>query len=117
MAEREIHRLDRVVRTFLDFTQPLEVSREELTSAYCGDCRRGGRAGRQAAWHFASVQRPTQCGVGRGDRDLLHQALLNIIVNAIEATPAGGEVGVAASVSDGACRLRISYMVRVFLNL
>jgi signal transduction histidine kinase len=105
----EIQRLDRVVRTFLDFTQPLEVSREELdlgalaesvVAAIEPDARNRG----------ISLQYSGQPNVvwARGDRDLLHQALLNIIVNAVEATPAGGEVRVAASVSDGACRLRIS---------
>ena len=105
----EIHRLDRVVRTFLDFTQPLEVSREELdvgalaetvVEAVEPDARNRG----------ISLQYSGQPNMvwARGDRDLLHQALLNIIVNAVEATPAGGEVRVAASVSDGACRLRIS---------
>ena len=43
-----------------------------------------------------------------GDRDLLHQALMNIVVNAVEATPSGGEVLVDASESDRHCRLKIS---------
>jgi signal transduction histidine kinase len=105
----EIHRLDRVVRTFLDFTQPLQLSREELdlsaltegvVAAVEPDARNRG----------VSLRCSGEPGAvwARGDRDLLHQALLNIIVNAVEATPAGGQVHVEAFVSDGACRLRIT---------
>lgn len=105
----EIHRLDRVVRTFLDFTQPLQLSREELdlgaltesvVAAVEPDARNRGIS-LLCSGEFGAVW-------ARGDRDLLHQALLNIIVNAVEATPAGGQVQVEASVSDGACRLRIT---------
>jgi signal transduction histidine kinase len=103
----EIQRLDRVVRTFLDFTQPLQVQREEIDVC-------------ELAQSIVAIVRPdaTNRGVslvfqgGRitvlGDRDLLYQALMNIVVNAVEATPAGGEVVVDASESDRQCRLRIS---------
>ena len=63
----EIHRLDRVVRTFLDFTQPLEVSREELDiGALAETVVAADRAGRQESWHFAPVQRPTRTWCGPG---------------------------------------------------
>jgi signal transduction histidine kinase len=103
----EIQRLDRVVRTFLDFTQPLRLQREEI-ELY------------DLARSVVEVVRPEAgrrevavvCQGGRvtvlGDRDLLYQALMNIVVNAVEAAPAGGEVIVDASESDRYCRLRIS---------
>jgi signal transduction histidine kinase len=103
----EIQRLDRVVRTFLDFTQPLRLQREEV-ELY------------DLARSVVEVVRPEAgrrevavvCQGGRvtvlGDRDLLYQALMNIVVNAVEAAPAGGEVIVDASESDRYCRLRIS---------
>jgi signal transduction histidine kinase len=103
----EIQRLDRVVRTFLDFTQPLQVQREEIELC-------------ELAQSVVAIVRPDAasrgvalvCQGGRvtvmGDRDLLHQALMNIVVNAVEASPAGGEVLIDASDSDRQCRLRIS---------
>lgn len=104
----EIYRLDRVVRTFLDFTQPLSVSRDEMD---IGELARG----------IVDLVRPDAVNRGvtlsrsgaeslftSGDRDLLHQALLNIVMNAVEATPPGGEVRVSLSASDGSCRVRIS---------
>ena len=103
----EIQRLDRVVRTFLDFTQPLQVQREELD--LCEIARsvveivRPDAANRGVAVVFQGGRLPAV-----GDRDLLCQAVMNIVVNAVEATPAGGEVMVDASESDQQCRLRIS---------
>jgi signal transduction histidine kinase len=103
----EIQRLDRVVRTFLDFTQPLRVRREEIDLC-------------ELARSVVGIVRPEAANRGvalvfqggrvtvLGDRDLLHQALMNIVVNAVEATPSGGEVLVDASESDRHCRLKIS---------
>jgi signal transduction histidine kinase len=103
----EIQRLDRVVRTFLDFTQPLQVQREELD--LCEIARsvveivRPDAANRDVAVVFQGGRLPAL-----GDRDLLFQAVMNIVVNAVEATPAGGEVMVDASEADQHCRLRIT---------
>ena len=69
--------------------------------------RRSSRTPGTVVFRFSIEANRMWCGPG-ATVHALHQALLNIIVNAIEATPAGGEVRVAASVSEGACRLRIS---------
>src|SRR5262249_32003856 len=43
-----------------------------------------------------------------GDRDRLKQALLNVVVNALQHTPAGGSVRVALDHGGGQARLRVS---------
>jgi two-component system, OmpR family, sensor kinase len=43
-----------------------------------------------------------------GDRDRLKQALLNVVVNALQHTPAGGSVRVALDHAGGQARLRVS---------
>jgi two-component system, OmpR family, sensor kinase len=43
-----------------------------------------------------------------GDRDRLKQALLNVVVNALQHTPAGGYVRVALDRVDGHAELRVS---------
>ena len=103
----EIQRLDRIVRTFLDFTQPLKVHREEVDLCELArtvvEVVRPEAANRGVALVFQGGRVTTL-----GDRDLLYQALMNIVVNALEATLSGGEVVVDASESDRQCRLRIS---------
>ncbi|HEY3231684.1 MAG TPA: ATP-binding protein, partial [Roseiflexaceae bacterium] len=44
----------------------------------------------------------------QGDRDRLKQALLNMVVNALQHTPSGGSVRVALDHADGRARLSVS---------
>ena len=106
----EIQRLDRVVRTFLDFTQPLDVMRKEVD---LGELARdvvelvqpdAANRGVNLTFH----QESDDLLLTRGDRDLLQQALMNIVVNAVEATPSEGAVRVVASTSDRNCCVSIS---------
>jgi signal transduction histidine kinase len=43
-----------------------------------------------------------------GDRDLVLQAVANLLDNAIKFTPAGGTVRLAAEASDGFVRIRVA---------
>lgn len=106
---QEITRLDRVVRTFLDFTRPVELRAGELD---LGRMARG----------LAELIRPEadQAGVAietegldepapvRGDADLLKQALMNVLRNALEAMPGGGRLGVRLKKSNGAVEVEIT---------
>jgi signal transduction histidine kinase len=104
----EIERLDRVVRTFLDFTQPLEIVRRdidmvalarEVVEFVAPDARR-----KEIAAEFTSeAGSVTVCG----DRDLLRQAMLNLAVNAIEAMDSGGRLSVDVARDGQVCRLRV----------
>lgn len=89
----EVERLDRVVRTFLDFTRPVEMAQKELDLA---EIARDVAALVQpdAARRCVSVQfssRP-ECVPLWGDPDLLRQALMNLAVNALDAMPQGGSL-------------------------
>ncbi|MBI5280988.1 MAG: PAS domain-containing protein [Candidatus Solibacter usitatus] len=92
---QEIMRLDRVVRTFLDFTRPVEIETRDLDLA-------------QLAGELVELLRPEAERAGvkvetsgldgpvpmRGDADLLKQALMNVLRNGLEAMPDGGRLGV-----------------------
>jgi signal transduction histidine kinase len=106
----EIQRLDRVVRTFLDFTQPLDVMRKEVDVSRLAldviELVRPDAANRGVNLTFSGE--PDDALLARGDRDLLQQALMNIVVNAVEATPPGGEVRIDASAGERNCHLKVT---------
>jgi signal transduction histidine kinase len=89
----EIARLDRVVKTFLDFTRPVELSMDEVDllelcaeiSTLVAPDARGNNV--LVDWKV-EIDR----AVVRGDRDLLKQAILNVVMNGIEAMPMGGRL-------------------------
>jgi signal transduction histidine kinase len=101
VISQEITRLDRVVRTFLDFTRPVEVRTTELDFA-------------RIVTELVELVRPEfeqqsvqieTTGMDlaaplRGDADLLKQALMNIMRNALEAMPNGGVLRVALRVEN-----------------
>ena len=106
---REILRLDRVVRTFLDFTRPVElklatVSMRELVQEIVELARP-----QAAAAGIGVTVRDEAEGVDvRVDRDLFKQAVLNIVVNGMQAMPNGGELRFEATAGENGTELRIS---------
>jgi signal transduction histidine kinase len=94
----EIRRLDRVVQGFLRFVRPQELS---LKPVDVNLLIQGVAALLEAEWrpagiHFALALDP-ECPRVSGDEELLRQALLNVVVNACQAMPAGGEVTLSTS--------------------
>lgn len=93
VIEREIARLDRVVKTFLDFTRPFELRittvdlanlLREIAALVAPEASRGGVR--------VEVEGTAAGALVRGDHDLLKQAILNVVVNGIEAMPNGGRL-------------------------
>jgi len=109
IISREILRLDRVVKTFLDFTRPVElklatVSLREFVEEVVDLARPQAEASGIRVNVFEEAD-----GVGiRVDRDLLKQALLNVVVNAIEAMPQGGELRFEAAAGEDTAEIRVS---------
>jgi PAS domain S-box-containing protein len=106
---REIQRLDRVVKTFLDFTRPIELKMRDLkmeTLAREVAALEGPSAGQQGVRIELDAE-PGEILV-HGDPDLLKQAILNVVVNGVEAMKAGGRLGIELRQEGGECRLSIS---------
>jgi signal transduction histidine kinase len=92
----EIHRLDRVVQILVDFTRPRDLHLEEI------DLRRLLEdvimlAAPDAEQHGVTVERKLgnhPLGV-KVDPDLMKQAILNVVLNGMQAMPHGGTLTIS----------------------
>jgi signal transduction histidine kinase len=109
IISREILRLDRVVRTFLDFTRPVELQLDNVpVQELVHEIVDLASPQTKAANIQMSVHEEVDGVEVRVDRDLLKQAMLNVVVNAIQAMPEGGELHFDASANEETAELRIS---------
>jgi PAS domain S-box-containing protein len=108
LITREVRRLDHVVRTFLNFNKPLEL---ELTEMNLPDLVRELAefiAPDAAARHiFLETELSHDVWI-RGDPKLLRQAILNVVVNAIDAMDQQGRLTLAVEYLGGECVLTVS---------
>ena len=97
----EIKRLDRVVQTFLNFTRPPSVQLRPLNLNRLIE-ETLQLAAPEAEAHGAAIERAFDSKLPdiAGDGDLLKQALLNIIINGIQAMPRGGRLRVTTALED-----------------
>ncbi len=92
----EMQRLDRVVETLADFSRPMDLDLREL------DLRRVidqtlDLAGAELKEHSVAIesQSPPYEVPVRIDAELMRQALLNLLLNAMQAMPSGGVVRIS----------------------
>jgi len=105
----EIARLDRVVRTFLDFTRPVELNSAEFDLIEMADSVLNlVRPGAEGCGVRIEIERPQAPARVCGDRELLRQAVVNVVRNALDAMPEGGRLGVRISRSGPEVVLAIS---------
>ncbi len=97
----EIHRLDRVVQILVDFTRPRDLKLEEV------DLRRlledvAALAAPDAAQHGVAIVRdfPTYPLVIKVDLDFMKQAILNVVINGIQAMHEGGQLTITSRRDD-----------------
>jgi signal transduction histidine kinase len=105
----EILRLDRVVKTFLDFTRPVELKLETVpVRRLLDEVLELARPQAEAAKIRVIVGEEADGVSVRIDRDLLQQAMLNIVVNAMQAMPDGGELRFDSVADEEFAEIRIS---------
>jgi signal transduction histidine kinase len=106
---KEIARLDRVVKTFLDFSRPVEVHFEDIDlSELTREVAELMTPPARHAHVALEVNTPQGPVVLRGDADLLKQALLNLVNNAIEAMHDGGCLRLATGTENGFVNLEVA---------
>jgi two-component system sensor histidine kinase HydH len=96
----EVERLNSIVGEFLSLARPLSLNREAADVAdLLADAAALVEADAKASGVEVSVEvRPGLPRV-RLDRDRFKQALLNVMLNAVQAMPGGGRLGVQAAVA------------------
>ncbi len=109
IISREILRLDRVVKTFLDFTRPVELHVAEVPlDSFVREIVELAAPQAKAAGIHTSLNEDADGVNIRVDADLMKQAILNVVVNAIQAMPNGGELCIDCAVRDDEAEIRIS---------
>ncbi len=98
----EIHRLDRVVQILVEFARPRDLHLEEI------DLRQlledvAVLAQPDAEQHGVTISRtlPSEPLRVRVDTDFIKQAMLNVVLNGVQAMPNGGTLNITALRHDG----------------
>jgi signal transduction histidine kinase len=95
ILSREVLRLDRVVKTFLDFSRPLDVHLQDLDlGVLAREVTEFITPQARLAKIHVDFSAPSEPAPMRGDTDLLKQAVLNLVTNAMDAMPNGGQLQV-----------------------
>ncbi len=93
MLDNEIDRLDRAVKTFLNFTRPVELNLEETDlRALLDEVLDAARPAIAKAGVELQTDLPANFPPVVLDRQLIHQALLNLLLNACDFTSRGGRI-------------------------
>ncbi len=105
----EITRLDRVVKTFLDFNRPLDLSLSEVEA---GQMVEEIAALMEPEARKRGIEMTVDTGparlILRADRDLLKQAVLNVVMNGIDAMGNGGRLRIEAKRVGADCVIEVA---------
>ncbi len=98
VLDKEIDRLDAVVKRFLDFTRPMDI---RLEATQLADLLKGVLEIARPQLQKSNIQLaqllPIDVPEVYVDRALLKQAVLNLVLNAAEAMPSGGQLRLVLS--------------------
>lgn len=102
LAQRELDRLKGMVTQFLGFARP-QPPRTVATDAVMllnSVAQLAGETAKMAGAHIRVVQNPDLPAIAL-DAEQIKQVLLNLVINAVQAMPTGGEIVLQALVANG----------------
>ena len=109
ILSKEVRRLDRVVKTFLDFSRPVEVRFSEVDlGALAVEVAHLMTPQAKLAGIEVAYSAPGHPAMIRGDEDMLKQAVLNLVTNAIEAMRNGGNLKISVTHHNGNVALEVA---------
>lgn len=109
VIDNEIHRLDRVVQTLVDFSRPVELDlREHDLRRVVGDVLNLSTAELSTRNVTLVNQMPPHPLMVNVDADLIKQAVLNVVQNGAQAMPEGGKLEVTLEDDRKTAILRIA---------
>jgi len=109
MLDSEIDRLDRAVKTFLNFTRPVELKLEETDlRELLDDVLGAARPSIAKAGVELRVDLPSEFPPILVDRQLIHQGVLNLLLNASEFTDRGGRITLSLRRSGDAAVIAVA---------
>ena len=109
MLSKEVRRLDRVVKTFLDFSRPVEVRFAEVDlGALATEVAHLMTPQARLAGIEVQCDVPTEPALMRGDEDMLKQAVLNLVNNAMEALRTGGHLRLSVGRPENSVTLEVA---------
>ena len=108
IIDSEIHRLDRVVGILVDFTRPRDLHLEEMDLRLVLD-EVSLLAAPDAEQHGVKLvrERPEESIPVKIDLDLVKQAILNVVLNGVQAMPKGGTLTIRARREDDSVAIEI----------
>jgi signal transduction histidine kinase len=113
LVSDEVHRLDRVVRTFLDLNRPMELDIKEFDPGeLAGAALEIMQPAAQQAHVAMKLIRPPKPFFVEADRGLIEQGLVNIINNAIQALSGSGGtdclITTTISLNNNTCEIAVA---------
>ncbi len=109
IIDSEIHRLDRVVQTLVDFSRPVELQlQEQDLRSVIGDILALASEELPTRNVILESSLPANPLIANVDADLLKQAALNVIQNGAQAMPEGGRLRVVLEEDRKNAVLRIA---------
>ncbi len=109
VIDEEITRLEQLVQGFLDFARPPEAVRQPTSLAEIVSptvnlvTAQAGRTGVSVSCAFDPDLPPVNADAGQ-----LRQVILNLLLNAIDATPSGGKVSIHANRHNGDAIIKVA---------
>jgi signal transduction histidine kinase len=110
VLSKEVRRLDRVVKTFLDFSRPVEVRLEEVDlAALAREVSELMTPQAKLAKIELSFNSPDpHPAVMRGDPDMLKQVVLNLVTNALDAMKEGGHLRLRVARAEDSVTMEVA---------
>jgi signal transduction histidine kinase len=109
LVQGEVRRLNTIVEEFLSLARPMALKREPINVAILLD-EVLGLVESEASAAGIGIEReiPAHLAVLHADRDRIKQVLLNLVLNAIQAMPTGGTLGLGASAAGGTLTVTVA---------